>query len=42
MGSLYLGAQAEIRQLVIDRVSRGVFRHLGKDRAVSLRGRGTG
>ena len=38
----YARSDSEIRQLVIDRVSRGVFRHLGKDRAVSLRGRGGG
>ena len=38
----YVRSDSEIRQLVIDRVSRGVFRHLGKDRAVSLRGRGGG
>ena len=36
----YVTSHSEIRQLVIDRVSRGVFRNLGRKRAVSPRGRG--
>lgn len=38
----YVRSDSEIRQLVIDRVSRGVFRHLGRDRAVSPRDGGGG
>lgn len=38
----YFRSESEIRQLVIDRVSSGVFRHLGRDRAVSPRDGGGG
>ena len=35
----YVRSDSEIRQLVINRVSLGAFRHLGRDKAVSSRGR---
>ena len=35
----YVRSDSEIKQLVIDKVSRGVFRHLGRDRTFSHRGR---